>query len=78
MRIRSYDKEGRRKWHEWFAWKPVRVSHKETRWLEKVFRRRVAGRAAYGYAKPDGAWEYISHQQGLIILLDESKNEQNG
>ena len=28
-----------RKWHKWFAWYPVRVGHREKRWLEYVYRR---------------------------------------
>ena len=69
MRFRSYNKIGLREWHEWFAWRPVRVSRKETRWLEKVYRRRITGRDAYGCSKEDAAWEYMSHQAGLIKLL---------
>lgn len=27
-------------WHEWFAWYPVRVGHRDCRWLERVERKR--------------------------------------
>lgn len=26
-------------WHDWFAWRPVRVGHKDCRWLEVVRRK---------------------------------------
>lgn len=26
-------------WHDWFAWRPVRVGHKDCRWLEVVERK---------------------------------------
>lgn len=31
-----------RNWHKWFAWFPVRVGHKDCRWLETVERRMEA------------------------------------
>ena len=33
--------EGRKltTWHRWFAWHPVRVGHKDCRWLEYVERK---------------------------------------
>jgi len=29
-----------KEWHPWFAWRPVRVGHRDCRWLEWVERRR--------------------------------------
>jgi len=45
----------KQRWHNWFAWRPVRVSPTECRWLESVMRR---GKATVAY--PDGGtiWRY--------------------
>jgi len=29
-------------WHDWFAWRPVRVGENDCRWLETVGRRRTS------------------------------------
>lgn len=31
--------EAKKKWHDWFAWYPVRVASSDCRWLETVERR---------------------------------------
>ena len=36
-RIEKIDKLG--KWHNWFAWHPVRICSEDCRWLEKVERK---------------------------------------
>jgi hypothetical protein len=34
------DRRSRMKaWQLWFAWRPVRLNHREVVWLEKVYRR---------------------------------------
>jgi hypothetical protein len=29
-----------RAWHDWFAWRPVKVAHGDCRWLETIERRK--------------------------------------
>jgi len=41
----------KQRWHNWFAWRPVRVSATECRWLEAVRRK---GKRSFTY--PDGVW----------------------
>lgn len=33
--------EYKKKWHPWFAWYPVRIGHRDCRWLEYVDRKYV-------------------------------------
>lgn len=47
-----------RKWHRWFAWHPVRVGHRDCRWMETVERR------AYFDNWLELCWEYRAVQQG--------------
>jgi hypothetical protein len=46
----AYEREG--EWHRWFAWHPVFIRTKDTRWLEYVERRR-----SYWFWTP-APWQY--------------------
>ena len=43
------------KWHKWFAWRPVRLSAHDCRWLEHVGRR---GIYKNGHFESWWEWEY--------------------
>lgn len=47
--------EGYRKWHKWFAWRPVRVGAGDWRWLEVVMRKRECDRLA----PTNCGWKYL-------------------
>lgn len=50
----QYEKDqDRKKWHRWFAWRPVRVVEGDCRWLEVVERRGSKYYSGYTYS-----WEY--------------------
>lgn len=48
------------KWHDWFAWCPVRVGRKDCRWLETVQRK---ANVSSNWAAFDWGWEYKIKEQ---------------
>jgi hypothetical protein len=44
------------RWHDHFAWWPIKLSHGDCRWLEKVRRRRVTTCSMYSGWR--WTWEY--------------------
>jgi len=51
----EYEKLRLENWHEWFAWRPVRVGNRDCRWLEKVQRK---GKYTYYGIDSCWLWEY--------------------
>jgi len=51
----EYEKLRLENWHEWFAWRPVRVGNRDCRWLEKVQRK---GKYIYYGIDSCWLWEY--------------------
>ena len=45
--------EAKKKWHVWFAWRPVRVGENDCRWLELVKRK-----GAFHSSISDCWWEW--------------------
>lgn len=54
MRFKIISKKGKRLWHSWFAWRPVKVGGWTWVWLEWVSRRRLSGGNHMGPPR----WEY--------------------
>ena len=46
-------------WHEWFAWRPVKVNNKRI-WMEKIYRRGI-----WHYGGDNGKW--MSWEYGTIF-----------
>ncbi len=42
-------------WNKWFAWRPVRVGHKDCRWFEYVNRKERTG----SFYQLTYAWDYL-------------------
>lgn len=52
--------DAKSQWHTWFAWYPVRVGHRDCRWLERVERKGTfyagAGHCWWSFTyRPSGA-----------------------
>ena len=41
MRLEPKVKQDKRKWHEWYAWRPVKLECGDWVWRETVLRKRV-------------------------------------
>lgn len=48
-RAREREKERYEKWHDWFAWYPVRLDDDRVVWLETIRRRIEYGYGPYGW-----------------------------
>jgi hypothetical protein len=46
-------------WHDWFAWRPVRIGPEDCRWLEVVWRRGVY--TVYAESNCDGYFMHVRH-----------------
>jgi hypothetical protein len=44
-----------KRWHKWFAWRPVKVGRRDCRWLETVERKGTEEQAGYDMV---WKWEY--------------------
>ena len=60
-----------RKWHKWFAWKPVKVRD-ENVWLETIIRR---GRPQIKnkWWQPNTNWEYVNDEFELLKMEEDKK-----
>lgn len=49
-------------WHNWFAWRPVRLLDGRTVWLETIQRKRRAYSPYNSYWVDEGSWAYYAKE----------------